>query len=211
MKLTSRDQAVIHSLLFCVRLATLDQLARTWWSPSATGRKNAGNRVTSLLRSGWLSTRSVLARPLLPLIAPEQIWNPGDPAPDFGALAWRLQSRWKQPVQLVRACLASPAAARRLGGPRRGRIKNLCQVTHDLHVSEIYLKRVRHEPALAQTWVGEDVLAPQRRHQKLPDAVLQTSTGEIFRVIEFGGCYSATRVAQFHADCAARRLPYELW
>ena len=30
-------------------------------------------------------------------------------------------------------------------------------------------------------------------------------------VLEFGGAYDKRRVEDFHADCAKRRLPYELW
>lgn len=211
MEFTPRDMALIGSLLFHIRLATLTQLADAWWSDSPTGRKNAAKRLARLVQSGWLSCRTVLAHPLLPLAAPEHVWEPGHSPPNVGALAWRLQSRWKCPAGRVRVYCATPQAARRFGGCRRHSIKNLCQVTHDLHVAGIYFRYVRMLPALAPLWVGEDILAPTRRHQKLPDAVLRNASGDILRVIEFGGRYPAKRVAEFHADCALRQLPYELW
>ncbi|MEJ7637234.1 MAG: hypothetical protein WKF75_04390 [Singulisphaera sp.] len=55
------------------------------------------------------------------------------------------------------------------------------------------------------------MLAPSRVDQKLPDAILHDGEGRPRLAIEFGGSYQAVRIADFHADCAARTLPYELW
>jgi hypothetical protein len=46
----------------------------------------------------------------------------------------------------------------------------------------------------------------------LPDAVLaETPAARPRLVLEFGGAYNTARVRDFHHDCAARRLPYEIW
>src|SRR5262245_41287594 len=58
---------------------------------------------------------------------------------------------------------------------------------HDLHVTTIYLHMLRNRPADAEAWISEDLLAPSRRHQKLPDAMLQFADGRPSVVIEFAG------------------------
>ena len=107
--------------------------------------------------------------------------------------------------------LATRRAASIFGGKADGRIKNLSQVTHDIHLGALYLKFRREAPSLAAGWVGEEIFAPSREHQKLPDAILYDGQGQPRMVIEFGGAYPTERVKAFHEDCAARGLPYELW
>jgi hypothetical protein len=64
----------------------------------------------------------------------------------------------------------------------------------------------------ADNWIGEDILAPHRRGEKLPDAVLADGPGARPRlVLEFGGAYDATRVRHFHQSCLDEQLPYQLW
>ena len=56
------------------------------------------------------------------------------------------------------------------------------------------------------------MLAPHRRGQKLPDAVI--ARGAELRpelVLEFGGAYDKARLVDFHADSEERKLPYEIW
>ena len=67
---------------------------------------------------------------------------------------------------------ATPRGLAVFGGSTPGKIKNLCQVTHDLHVAAVYLTYRHRWPHDARCWVGEDFLAPFRRKQKLPDAML---------------------------------------
>ena len=98
------------------------------------------------------------------------------------------------------------------GGRLRGTIKRDFQATHDLGVSEVYLRLLETDADSAALWQGEDLISPLRRRQKLPDAVLAPSPAARPRlVLEFGGAYNADRVRGFHDDCAARRLPYEIW
>ena len=111
----------------------------------------------------------------------------------------------------VTVYLATRRAAAIFGGRADGKIKNPSQVTHDIHLGALYLKFVREAPTLAAGWIGEDILAPTREHQKLPDAILHDGEGRPRLVIEFGGSYPTERVRDFHEDCAARGLPYELW
>ena len=160
---------------------------------------------------GTPCAKRVLARPLLPLLEPAFRWKPGKDAPLFGELSWTLQKRWTEPAREVTVYLATRRAAAIFGGRADGKIKNPSQVTHDIHLRALYLKLVREAPTLAAGWIGEDILAPTREHQKLPDAILHDGEGRPRLVIEFGGSYPTERVRDFHEDCAARGLPYELW
>ena len=85
------------------------------------------------------------------------------------------------------------------------------QATHDIHLGALYLKLMKDAPTIAAGWIGEEILAPTREHQKLPDAILHDREGRPRLVIEFGGAYPADRLQAFHEDCAERALPYELW
>jgi hypothetical protein len=211
MTLTERDERLIRALLGKIRLVSLGQLARSWWPESVSGRTNAQRRVQDLLAQKLLVRERVFARPLIGLEAPVFRWKPGEPGPDYGQLSYKLQSRWTAEPRRTTVYLASRRAANIFGGKVPGRIKNPSQVTHDLHLSELYLKILKEEPKLAQAWSGEDVIAPTRVRQKLPDAILFDAKGQPRLVMEFGGAYPADRVQAFHEDCRARALPYEIW
>ena len=108
---------------------------------------------------------------------------------------------------------ATPQLARRYGGRRRGHIPRAFQVSHDLGVTEMFLSIRRRQPKRIPFWIDEDRLAPFRRGEKLPDAILADSPGALPRlVLEFGsGNYGKERLLALHEDCEARGLPYELW
>lgn len=211
MILSTRDLDVLAVLSFHVRVLTLSQIAATWWRATSVGEKNAGRRLAQLRTTLWLQRERLWAQPFLPLHAPVHCWDLGDAEPHPGRIAWKLRMRWSGNPRKMLVWFATRRGVRHFGGTTPGQIKNRCQLTHDLHVASVYLLYRRHWPALAAQWLGEDGLAPERRGQKLPDAVLVDQDGRPWRAIEFGGSYSARRVAAFHADCAARNLPYELW
>lgn len=208
---TDRDREVLEAVAFKVRMLSLDQVARAWWGRGENARRLARRRLRRLVDAGLLERHEVLARPLLELTGPLISWAPGDPDPDVGAVSYRLQSRWSKPPRRTTVFVASGRAVRELGG-RGGKLPTLGQETHDLHTSELFLRRRELSPEEAHRWVGEEALKPHReRGEKLPDAVLVDEHGEIELAIEFAGSYSANRVAEFHNDCLERELPYELW
>lgn len=209
--LTERDQLLISMLVWKTRLAMLQQILTVWWGTSESAMRNGHRRIRSLCQSGWLDARQVLARPLLNLSQPLNIWVPGDTAPSFDHLAWQTQSRWKCPARRVTVLAASQRARQMIGGTGRRPLKNICQVTHDLHVTAIYLNYFREHPDLVNAWQGEDGIAVNRRYQVLPDALLVDGEGHAYRAIEFGGSYDAQRLRHFHDGCAERELPYEVW
>ena len=211
MMLTDRDLEIIATLNTFVRMLSLHQIAATWWSASQTGHKNAAKRLSQLCKCDLLQHDAVLAQAILPLSSPEYAWFPGERAPKVAELSWRLQARWSgHPVE-TSVYFATPRGLAVFGGSTPGKIKNLCQTTHDLHLGMVYLAYRQRWPADARCWVGEDFLAPTRKHQKLPDAMLLNAQAEPFRAVEFGGSYSPRRLLAFHHDCSERGLPYEIW
>lgn len=207
---TDRDSELLHALAFKVRMLSLDQIASAWWRESSDPRRFARRRLGPLCQAGLLEEREVLAHPLLELRAPVFTWTPGATAPDPEAISYELKTRWTQPPRRTPVFIATKRTLAELGGAG-GKLPILGQETHDLHMGSVYLRRLRERPAEAEAWVGEDVFAPQRRGQKLPDAVLLDSSGQVTLVIEFAGSYGSERVARFHEDCAEREVPYELW
>ena len=207
---TDRDSELLDALAFRVRMLSLEQIAGAWWGGSSDPRRFARRRLGPLSRAGLLEEREVLARPLLDLSAPEFAWSPGDPGPDVEAISYRLKSRWTEKARRTPVFIATKRTLAELGGAG-GKLPALGQETHDLHMGTIYLRRLREDPAAAEAWVGEDVFAPKRRGQKLPDAVLLGPAGEVTLAVEFAGSYGSERVAHFHEDCAERGTPYELW
>lgn len=199
----------LEALTLAVRLLRLEQVARGWCR-GHTG--NARRLLGPLCRDGWLRRIDVLARILPPPAGPACRWAPGDPPPDLGTVAYRLQGRGQgRAVQTIAAFVATGRAARLLGGHRDGTLKNAVQATHDLGLAEVYLHYRTHRPELLASWRGEDLIAADRRGEKLPDALLVDTRGRPLRAVEYGGTYGRDRLEAFHRDCAARGLPYEVW
>lgn len=212
MHLTRRDEEILSCLCTRVRLFTASQVARYWWRDSKHHLSNARRRLNKLAAHELVKEHSVLAAPLPELSAPVFAWMPGDQTPDFGTYSWSLKSRWKLGPKTTRVYTATAASCRLFGGSSRDELKASFQATHDLGVSQMYLQLLEAQPALAAQWIGEDMLAPYRIGQKLPDAVLAKSPdARPSLVLEFGGSYDKRRLAAFHSDCQERGLKYEVW
>jgi hypothetical protein len=209
--MTEREREIVSALSSKTRMLAFEDIVRTWWPPSESAKTNARRRLSELVDEKLLVRERVFARPRLPLSEPVFRWKPGQDAPNFAELSWKLQSRWTEAARDVTAFLATRRAAAIFGGTADGRIKNPSQATHDIHLGALYLKFLKETPTLAAGWIGEGVLAPSRERQKLPDAILHDGAGRPRLVIEFGGAYPADRLKAFHEDCAARGLPYEIW
>jgi hypothetical protein len=212
LRLNDRDNDVLRTLSRSIRVASLSQIARNWWANCAEAESDAIRRLRTLERAGLIRRVSAVVIALEPLAEPLVVWRPGDVIPDFGPLAWLLKQRWTQPPQRTTVFLATAHTARRFGGRRSGRIARPFQLSHDLGVAEMYFALRRQRRQLAQQWIDEDRLAPFRRGEKLPDAILATAPDAVPRlVLEFGGAYGKPRLQDFHDDCEDRGLPYEIW
>jgi hypothetical protein len=140
----------------------------------------------------------------------------GQPEPDFGAVAWQLERRWRSvTTRRVSICWATSRAARLVGGlapfDRRA-----SQLEHDLGTSSVLIRLLEGQPELADQWVGEDILrrdfAPHCPSlKKIPDAAL-VPQDKIVRVIEYGGQYSAARLRRFDTHFYNKHgIPYDIW
>lgn len=211
MLIASRDEQVLHTLARKVRLFSLSQLAAQWWSATPSGVANARKRLRQLLDAGYLEVHRVTARPLPAIEQPLLGWRPGEPLPDFGAVAWKLQARWTEAARPVTVYLASNRSANLFGGRNRGGLKHPHQATHDLGVAAVYLRLLATDPQAADDWLGEDVIGGGQFGGKIPDAVLADDQAGTRLALEFGGAYKADRIRTFHHCCARRGLPYEVW
>jgi hypothetical protein len=212
MILKPRDEEILRTVSLKVRLLSFAQLAEMWWSLTETGKANARERLQRLVKASLLRRLRVQARPLPKLERPVLAWKPTEPEPDFGPAAWQLQKRWTVGPRQTTVYLATAKAANQFGGRLRGVLRRDFQATHDLGVSAMYLHLLQNDPAAAKEWIGEDVLSPLRRGEKLPDAVLARAPDcRPRQVLEFGGAYDVFRLRRFHDDCESRNLPYQVW
>ena len=211
-QIQTRDQEVLSALSRRVRLFSLAQIASFWWGEGEVALANARRRLAKLTDAQLLSRFQVLAIALPSLAEPVSDWRPGQPEPEFGAVAWKLQNRWQQPSRKTTVYVATARASGIYGGRARGELKHELQATHDLGVSAMYLALLRKDPALADFWVGEDMIRLFRLGQKIPDAAIADSPRSHPKLIlEFGGAYDVRRLRRFHADCAKKETPYEIW
>lgn len=224
MRLETRDKALIRALALDVRLATPDQVRRGWgWPPSDSGLRNCRERLRKLVDAGLLRAANVPSTPLLDLKEPVVVWEPGDPSPDFDAASHALKSRWgdleERPTPVY---MASPKGASVYGGKGRQGYTKLDQATHDLHVTELYIRIREDSPELAGEWVGEDIISGElRKYEKLADAEIRDHQGTTVLYLEFGGRYDAREVKKKHDYFAGEPLrpgaphrqpfPYEIW
>lgn len=209
LKLTPRDNDVVHAMVQKVRLFGQRQIADAWWNGELP---NARRRLQRLAEQELVSRLFVQARAIPKLESPLVSWKPGDSAPEFGAIAYRCQQRWRwRPTRSCVVWIATDRSAQLFGGVRRGELKNPTQATHDLGVAAVWLRLRAIAPQWAKAWRGEDLMAHTRRGEKLPDAFIVDHNEQVVWLIEFGGGYDAARVEAFHRDCCERSLPYQLW
>lgn len=207
--MTDREQEIVRTLADLVRVMTLDQIARTWWTDTRWGRSRAAASMKLLVSEGWAHMQHVLSRdihsPTVPLID----WMPGDPRPGFREVVRILHRRAMTDAQLVRVVVASRRAVMLFSSGPVPPIK-LTQMTHDLNVSEIYLHH-RQLGLPAGRWLSEDRLPSDWPLRRRPDAVLRDEHGTIVRAVEYGGDYPARRLMELHDDLQSIGIGYHLW
>ena len=193
------DSTLLHLLTQRVRVIGDDQFAGI--SP-----RTVRSRMRRLEKQGLLTLRTVMTLPELPLKDPVFRWMPGDAPPNPERLAWTLSSRWTGQPHRVLVATSTLKARLELGGCLGGRPLRRTEVTHDLHVTALYLKLCCEKPEQALLWSHEDANGGARRPgDVVPDAMI----GET--ALEFGGRYRAAKLRLIHRGHATARRPYELW
>lgn len=206
--LTARDRRLIEVLSLRVRVLSLDQVARRFWSGATQGDRLARTRLAKLQDAGLVTTFERPIRPLLGLAEPLAIWRPHRPPPDFAAIARHLASRWPDDAHRTVCVTATDDGARGVAGVRAAAPPADSEVNHDLHVAEVYFQMVELLPARASTWTLETRL-PKGQGIKVPDAIVRDGLDRT--AIEFGGRYGRKKLESFHAYCRDKQMGYELW
>jgi hypothetical protein len=180
-----------------------------------------------LLAEQLLRIEHAPAHPELQLQAPIVSWDLGGPSPDFAAISYRLQSRWRNHPVLTTCISASSVAVDRFGG-YGGRPPRAVERTHDIHMAQLFLHYRDRHPDLVKDWVFEEQVKAERKraarsnrlgrslpfyesnaNEKLPDAFLRSQSGT--KVIEFGGAYDKDKLTAFHGYCKEYSFSYEIW
>ena len=205
-----RKEELLQALTRHVRVLTLEQVARTWWSHTKRPKNNAQKRLRKLEEEGLVECFTMLARPEIELSGPVFRWSPGDPEPDFGPIAYRLQRRWKGPFVPTQAVIATRKAKRDYAGSNGGRMPRDSETTHDIHLAQVYLRLRKEQPELLEGWVSEAQQYAEGggKNARLPDVIIRES-GNPRLLIEFAGAYSKQKLQAFHVE--AEHLPYQLW
>lgn len=209
--LSDRDKQILVALTRKVRLLSVSQIARTWWTETSDPERNARRRLSELERGSLVKIIEISAHPELPLPCPEFVWKPGEPEPDFGPLSYRLQSRWIEPAAGISAVVATRASANLFGG-KVTRLPREDEQNHDLHLGALYLRFLKLFPVQAEAWLSDELIRrtrPDRRGEKLPDALVELNGKQ--HVVEFGGAYSKDKLKRFHGFCRWKRYSYEIW
>jgi len=208
--LTERDSEILAVLTAKVRIVSDEQMGRRWWADSVKPTEAARRSLKRNIDAGLLDTGQGMAHPMLALMSPVATWSPGSVQPDPERTSYLLQSRWTEAPRNVRWYSATRRAGALAGG-FGGRGPRASELTHDLHLAELYLRLERQHPAQAASWAHEATLYTlgMGRNQRLPDAMVRD--GKNWRVIEFGGAYPSEKVQAFHEFCAERELAYEIW
>lgn len=201
---------IARALALQVRMLTVNQIARVWFSDSEHSPDAANDALARLELSGLVESRLFEAHPVIRLTQPLFAWNPGEPPPSsrqLEALAEISRSRWKKQQVPVRTYSATKAGARIFGAFSDSRHAKHCEATHDIHLSEVFARYCSKLARQRVNWWGEAAfpkLGFEIKGMKDPDAFLLDNSGCIRRVVEFSGVYSAEHLGKFHAHCAGR-------
>jgi hypothetical protein len=212
---SQEELSVIRALALQVRLVTAEQLAKGWFAGFVDAAARAETLIGRLRKASFIDRIVSEAHPLLEQVRPLFSWKVGTAHPEdreILAVAEQSRARWRLPHVPVEVFRAGKRACRAFGAFVDARRIKHCEVTHDLHLTEVFIDYRRRRPRLAAQWLGEGAfpkLGLSILGMKDPDAYLLDSCGVGLRVIEYGGSYEAEHLRAFHRHCAggaARRL-----
>jgi len=167
-------------------------------------------RLRQLANADYLSRINLMAHPETSAPEPVCVWHQNTVAPDFGAVAWCLNSRWSEPL-VSTACVIATRFSGRFFGGHGGRKPRRAETTHDLQLGAVFLQMRTDHPQRAATWSSEEERKKDAGHgEKLPDAIV--SDGDRKTAIELGGkSYDREKLEDFHTFCVEQNLDYEIW
>lgn len=193
----------------CVRVMSVSQVARIWWNDTRWGHQRAKKYLRLRESQGLLHCKRVLARPVGSLKSPLIVWRENDDEPDWTAISKQLHRRTQLDPLLISIALASRLSFDVFSDWRMTPVK-LTQMTHDLQVSEVFLRYRKHGLPI-ESWISEDRLPASFPAKVKPDALLVDSEGTWQRAVEYGGDYSVSRLLALRTCAANCKITFELW
>ena len=208
MELTTNQLALLDGLCLRVRVGTFRQAAAIWYGGDWDSCRD---ELAELAAAGWIRREMRLVKTGLQASEPIVTCEPGRNAVDARAVSYRLKKRW-EPLRVMEAelVLAADRTPLLVGGqcvtPRAS------EFNHDLHVTDVYGRHRGELLASGRQWVSGDSIRTTRQFDLgdlIPDAVIVDATGAIETIVEGGGAYPATKVAEIvHAY---RDFRLEIW
>ncbi|MBI3861099.1 MAG: hypothetical protein HY290_04305 [Planctomycetia bacterium] len=199
---------------------TSAQIAQGWFHSAENPTRCAEQAIARLERAELITRRTLEAHPIQDLTRPLFAWKPGMPDPSerrLAGLAKSTRGRWSQNHLPAEVLFATRRASALFGAFTDARNPQHFEATHDLHLTEVYLRYRRKHPQLAACWLGEAAfpkLGFVIPRMKDPDVFLIDRQGRAKRIIEFAGSYDAEHLRAFHEHCAggaAARLADNGW
>lgn len=191
-------------------MMTVEQLGRCWFRRQEDSVGRAQVLATHLENLHLIERRTFEAHPLIRLARPLFTWNPGEPQPtreQFESLAETSRKRWKKMHVAIEVLIASKTAVRLFGAFSDARHARHNEITHDLHLTEVFIRSRKGNRPPEWEWWGESAfpkLGFEIKGMKDPDAFFMDGEGQCQCVIEFAGVYSAEHLAKFHAHCSGQ-------
>jgi hypothetical protein len=201
---------VLRVLTQRVRVLAVDQVARHWFGGEQRARARSRRLCRDLERRGLVEVREMVAHEPLRLSAPLVRWEPGLPLPEWSPVVTQLRRRWTGRPGRVTVLHATRAAAALCSG-FGGRGSRRPEVSHDLSLSELFLRLRCSHPELAATWISEAALLAGGwgRRCPVPDATITPACGTVF--LEMGGSYKIDKLQCVLTFCLAHNLSLEVW
>ena len=214
IQLTNRDTDILETLGLKVRLISETQITDSFFG----GSVSASRRRMKLLRQHQLvEAYKIHAHPLFELDHPVVSWKHGESFPhDFECISHELRKRWTRTTFPMTVYIASPKTAVLLYGRDWRPLPRAIEWSHDLQLTQIYLKYRRDFPELATRWIGEDaakqVLPKPDKHEAVVDAIVLSEGFDPIGGVEAGGQYSASRCAKLVSDIRTKDYRwFEIW
>lgn len=157
------------------------------------------------LSQGFIQIPNAIGEPLYE-------WRPNADTlkPDWDSLSYKAQSRWNVPPLRALVASATKQAMELTGGRIGGRPSRPLEMSHDLTLTQLFLRMLAQDPEVANHWFPEDALTGLSAGEKRPDALLRTIGKDVF--IELAGkAYSAKKLEAIHTDFARRGVHHRIY
>ena len=192
-----------------LRVMDAGQVAAELFQDASNPARAARLAIYRLRKRQLLETSTTMTHSVLRFGDALVDWSPGDGVPDFNRTAWQLQSRWNRPPVKTQLVWASSLANRMFGGVCGGRPPRAKEISHDIHVAQLFFHLQRGALELSEHWMHEDQLRREGWRSSIPDAVIRLPYGKEI-LIEFGGSYDARKLRIIHENYSTRGR-YQIW